>query len=133
MDEQPPTHLGLRHIALVVTAFDETKRFYIDLLGFHVEWEPDADNVYLTSGSDNLALHRAIEKKGSPDTSLDHLGVLVRQASDVDAWAGFFENRGVTLASQPRTHRDGARSFYVDDPDGNRVQVIYHPPISKSS
>ena len=133
MDEQPPTHLGLRHIALVVTAFDETKRFYIDLLGFHVEWEPDADNVYLTSGSDNLALHRAIEKKGSPDTSLDHLGVLVRRASDVDAWAGVFENRGVTLASQPRTHRDGARSFYVDDPDGNRVQVIYHPPISKSS
>ena len=133
MDEQPPTHLGLRHIALFVTAFDETKRFYIELLGFHVEWEPDADNVYLTSGSDNLALHRAIERKGSPDTSLDHLGVLVRQASDVDAWAGFFENHGVILASQPRTHRDGARSFYVDDPDGNRVQVIYHPPISKSS
>ena len=115
------------------SAFDKTKRFYIELLGFHVEWEPDADNVYLTSGSDNLALHRAIERKGSPDTSLDHLGVLVRQASDVDAWAGFFENHGVTLASQPRTHRDGARSFYVDDPDGNRVQVIYHPPISKSS
>ena len=133
MNEQPPTHLGLRHIALFVTAFDETKRFYIELLGFHVEWEPDADNVYLTSGSDNLALHRAKERGGSPDTSLDHLGVLVRHASDVDAWAGFFESRGVTLASQPRTHRDGARSFYVDDPDGNRVQVIYHPPISKSS
>ena len=133
MNEQPPTHLGLRHIALFVTAFDETKRFYIELLGFHVEWEPDADNVYLTSGSDNLALHRAKERGGSPDTSLDHLGVLVRQASDVDAWAGFFEKHGVALSSQPRTHRDGARSFYVDDPDGNRVQVIYHPPISKFS
>jgi len=133
MDERRPTHLGLRHIALLVTAFDKTKRFYIELLGFHVEWEPDADNVYLTSGTDNLALHRAIERNGSADTSLDHLGFLVRQASDVDAWAGFFENHGVTLASQPRTHRDGARSFYVDDPDGNRVQVIYHPPISKSS
>ena len=35
------------------------KQFYMDLLGFDVEWEPDADNVYLTSGTDNLALHRA--------------------------------------------------------------------------
>ena len=133
MDEQPPTHLGLRHIALAVTAFDETKRFYTELLGFRIEWEPDEDNVYLTSGSDNLALHRSMGEKGLSDTSLDHLGVLVRHASDVDAWAGFFESRGVTLASQPRTHRDGARSFYVDDPDGNRIQVIYHPPISKFS
>ena len=35
------------------------KRFYVDLLGFEVEWEPDADNVYLSSGIDNLALHRS--------------------------------------------------------------------------
>ena len=35
------------------------KRFYVDLLGFAVEWEPDADNVYLSSGIDNLALHRS--------------------------------------------------------------------------
>ncbi|HEX7028333.1 MAG TPA: VOC family protein, partial [Gammaproteobacteria bacterium] len=25
---------------------------------------------------------------------------------------------------------DGARSFYIKDPDGNIVQLIYHPPIS---
>ena len=35
------------------------KRFYVDLLGFAVEWEPIADNVYLSSGIDNLALHRS--------------------------------------------------------------------------
>ena len=38
---------------------DAMKRFYVDLLGFAVEWEPDADNVYLSSGIDNLALHRS--------------------------------------------------------------------------
>ena len=37
------------------------KRFYVDVLGFAVEWEPDPDNVYLTSGRDNLALHRAAD------------------------------------------------------------------------
>ena len=35
------------------------------------------------------------------------------------------------IKNEPRTHRDGARSFYCLDPDGNVVQMIYHPPISK--
>jgi catechol 2,3-dioxygenase-like lactoylglutathione lyase family enzyme len=127
---RPSPHLGLRHLALFVVAFDDTKRFYTELLGFDVEWEPDLDNAYLTSGSDNLALHRASAERSSRETALDHLGLLVREAEDVDAWARFLETQGVTLATQPRAHRDGARSFYVDDPDGNRIQFIYHPPIS---
>src|SRR5262249_55983327 len=36
-----PTHAGLRHLALNVRDLDAMKRFYIDLLGFAVEWEPD--------------------------------------------------------------------------------------------
>ena len=130
MGDRPPPHLGLRHLALFVAAFEETKRFYTDLLGFEIEWEPDPDNTYLTSGSDNLALHRAPTERASRETALDHLGLLVREPDDVDAWARFLETRGVTLGTQPRTHRDGARSFYVVDPAGNRVQVIYHPTIS---
>ena len=127
-----PRHLGLRHLALHVSAFEETKRFYVDLLGFRVEWEPDPDNTYLTSGTDNLALHRAPLDRMARETALDHLGLLVCRAEDVDSWAAYLEGNGVTLSSQPRTHRDGARSVYLRDPDGNRIQIIYHPPISGS-
>lgn len=129
MEDRPAAHLGLRHAALFVQAFDETRRFYTDLLGYQVEWEPDPDNVYLSSGTDNLALHRATEER-SRETALDHLGVLVKSPDEVDAWARYLERHGVVLEAQPRTHRDGARSFYVKDPDGNTVQVIHHPPIS---
>jgi catechol 2,3-dioxygenase-like lactoylglutathione lyase family enzyme len=55
-----PRHNGQRHLALKVRDLDAMKRFYVDLLGFSVDWEPDADNVYLTSGTDNLALHRVL-------------------------------------------------------------------------
>jgi catechol 2,3-dioxygenase-like lactoylglutathione lyase family enzyme len=143
---QRPTHAGLRHLALNVRRFDEMKRFYVDLLGFAVEWEPDADNVYLSSGIDNLALHRASiaaprPAPPPPNTSapaasppaaspLDHLGLIVREAEDVDRWAAFLEARGVAIDATPRTHRDGARSCYFRDPDGNSVQIIHHPPIS---
>ena len=108
------------------------RRFYTDVLGFVVEWEPDDDNVYLTSGADNLALHRA-RAGGSPPAAvgaLDHLGLVVRRQADVDAWADYLTGRGVALDAPPRTHRDGARSLYISDPDGNRVQIIHHPPIS---
>ena len=141
MENARPTHSGLRHLALNVRDLDAMKRFYQDLLGFVVEWEPDADNTYLTSGTDNLALHRSTSlttPSTSPPTTappaplgaLDHLGLIVPNAEDVDRWAAFLEARGVAIAAQPRTHRDGARSCYFRDPDGNSVQIMYHPPIS---
>ena len=127
---RPPPHAGLRHLALNARRLDEMKRFYVDLLGFTVEWEPDEDNVYLSSGLDNLALHRAVSAASSASSPLDHLGLIVRRAEDVDLWAAFLESQGVTLDGQPRTHRDGARSCYFRDPDGNQIQIIHHPPIS---
>jgi catechol 2,3-dioxygenase-like lactoylglutathione lyase family enzyme len=137
-----PSHAGLRHLALKVRDLDVMKRFYVDVLGFAVEWEPDRDNVYLSSGIDNLALHRSdslvtsreagtrSEGRGDGESPLDHLGLIVRSASDVDRWAEFLKQRGITLDALPRTHRDGARSCYFRDPEGNQIQVIHHPPIS---
>ena len=141
---QRPSHGGLRHLALGVRQLEAMKRFYVDLLGFEVEWEPDADNIYLSSGIDNLALHRsttltagrAAPLTAGPSTAaasgsaLDHFGLIVRSPADVDAWAAFLASRGVTIDQPPRTHRDGARSCYFKDPDGNSVQIIHHPPIS---
>ena len=140
---QRPSHRGLRHLALGVRELEAMKRFYVDLLGFEVEWEPDADNVYLSSGIDNLALHRSTSPSDRPATpaadpstvagkgsALDHFGLIVRSPADVDAWAAFLESRGVTIDARPRTHRDGARSCYFKDPDGNSIQIIHHPPIS---
>ena len=38
-----------------------------------VEWRPDEDNVYLTNGNDNLALHKVEKLDGFG--RLDHIGV----------------------------------------------------------
>lgn len=128
---RPGATAGLRHVALRVRNLEACERFYTALLGMRVEWRPDADNLYLTSGRDNLALHRVPDEPGA-DTGqrLDHIGFVMRAPEQVDAWFAFLKARQVPIVKEPRTHRDGARSFYCLDPDGNCVQLIYHPPIS---
>ena len=122
----PPTK-GLRHVALKVRDIKSMRAFY-ELLGFEVEWEPDPQNVYLSSGQDNLALHETAEEIGSG--SLDHLGMIVPTPQDVDSWADFLKQKKIKLKQEPKTHRDGARSIYLADPERNVIQIIYHPPIS---
>ena len=123
--------LGLRHAALNVRDVARSVDFYTRVIGMRVEWQPDADNVYLTSGSDNLAIHKLAEPaKLSAVQNLDHIGFVVGTPEDVDRWASRLKDLGVAFVKEPKTHRDGARSFYFRDPDGILIQLIYHPPIS---
>jgi len=124
-----PVHTGMRHIAFFVEKFEECEKFYVDLLGMRVEWRPDDDNVYLTSGNDNLALHRAQGEPAGQFQKLDHIGFIIPRIELVDEWFKFLELNGVKMRNAPKTHRDGARSFYCYDPDGIVVQIIYHPPL----
>jgi catechol 2,3-dioxygenase-like lactoylglutathione lyase family enzyme len=122
--------LGLRHVALRVKDPQLSKRFYMECFGMSVVWEPDADNVYLSSGADNLALHR--DPASAPGT-LDHIGFIVSSKEEVDRLAERFRQRGVTLTDEPRDHRDGSRSFYCLDPDGVRIQLLFEPTLSQQT
>ncbi len=129
-----PLLLGIRHVALNVRDVQKSIQFYSGVLGMKLEWMPDPENAYLTSGQDNLALHKspAGEEPGT-NQLVHHIGIVVRNPEDVDKWADRLRNLGVSLVQQPKTHRDGARSFYFRDPDGLLIQLIYHPPISDKS
>ncbi len=126
--ERPPATTGMRHVALNVLKLEQTEYFYVQLLGMQVEWRPDQDNVYLTSGNDNLALHRVAEPPSGPQ-HLDHIGFIIGEIDSVDTWYEFLLQHDIEIFKAPKTHRDGARSFYCRDPDGNVVQMIFHPPL----
>ena len=128
---KPNPTTGLRHVALFAREFEAMEQFYVELMGMQVEWRPDPDNVYLTSGNDNLALHRySGEFCGDQNNGqhLDHIGFFLNRIEDVDEWFDFLRGHDIRMKTEPRTHRDGARSFYCLDPDGNSVQIIFHPP-----
>ncbi len=128
-----PELVGLRHLALWVPSdrFDATVKFYLDAVGMTLHWQPDADNIYLALHGDSLALHRAdvarvIDHQRSP---LDHLGFFAPSAAAVEAWHTWMLARAVPLGAEivqgPKTHRDGATSFYVRDPAGHLVQLLH--------
>ena len=134
----PPPLKGLRHLALRVTDMAKSRAFYEGLLGMKVVWEPDPQNLYLSSGTDNLALHQISANelatyRRDHGQFLDHFGFIVPSPLEVERWHETMQQAGVTIVKPPKRHRDGSASFYLADPDGNVVQFIYEPTLSRQS
>jgi catechol 2,3-dioxygenase-like lactoylglutathione lyase family enzyme len=126
---------GLRHLALRVLDVDRAGEFYARVFGMKVIWQPDPDNAYLTSGCDNLALHRGATPLSNADArsdqdALDHLGFIVATIAEVEAGYQWAQANQLDVVHPLKHHRDGSVSFYLRDPDGNVVQVLYEPTIS---
>lgn len=137
MEKTCPPLQGLRHLALRVRDIRKAREFYQRVFGMTVVWEPDPQNCYLSSGTDNLALHEiaqadAIGKAPTLVSPLDHFGFIAGTPQVVDAWAAWAGQNGVAIVKPPKQHRDGSYSCYLADPDGNTIQILYEPTISKA-
>jgi len=127
---QPKGMIGLRHVALFVQALEVAIDFYTRIMGMQIEWQPDADNIYLTFEGDVFALHR-VDYTPSAQQRLDHIGFVLESVEAVDAWYAYFVASGVRITEAPKTHRDGSRGFYCLDAVGHLLELIYHPPIAQ--
>jgi len=129
-------HRGLRHLALNVADVATATAFYQQVFGMRVVWQPDADNAYLSSGCDSLALHRgssgekACARIQSGPQVLDHLGFIVPTVQELEAGYQWAQQNQLDIARPLRRHRDGSISYYLRDPDGNIIQLLYEPSIS---
>jgi catechol 2,3-dioxygenase-like lactoylglutathione lyase family enzyme len=123
---------GMRHIALKVTDVERSKSFYQKLMGMDVVWEPDPQNVYLSSGCDNLALHEISDNfaAAAMERQLDHLGFVIETVERVKELEEEFRRQGVKIVHPFKIHRDGSASFYCADPDGIVIQMLYEPHLS---
>ncbi len=137
-DGKGSPHLGLRHLALRVTEMARSRSFYEGLLGMKPVWEPGPGSIYLSSGPDNLALHlMSEEEKKAFDSAatqmMDHLGFIVGSPEKVRKLEKEMSRAGVEILKPYKDHRDGSSSFYMADPDGNVVQILFEPNISPLS
>ena len=130
-DNRPQGMIGIRHVALFIKELEVAIDFYTRVMGMKVEWQPDSDNIYLTNEGDVFALHR-VDFLPKGQQRLVHIGFVLNTAEDVDDWYAYFVAEGVRITEPPKTHRDGSHGFYCLDPVGHLLEIIYHPPISRS-
>ena len=128
---------GLMHVAFWVKDMDRMLAFYTDILGLEKIFE--MDNVDGTPGTVYLRTpdHRYIEffhggterphASGGHTAGYSHLCF---EVDDVVSVAAELESKGVTVRVKARHGRAGNIQCWVDDPDGNPIEIMQLKPDS---
>ena len=107
--------------ALRITNYDRSKAFYVDQLGFRIEWEHRFEP--------NLPAFMAVARDGMQIYLSEHsgdcqVGGLVHFViEDVKAWCREFTARGVHMTEPPNNDL-GFLNMTVTDPDGNQLRFM---------
>jgi len=117
-----PSVNRLGHVAIRVQDLSRAISFYGGL-GMRLVWEDD-DWCYFEAGEsrDGLALLGPNYKAAGP-----HFAFHFRNREDVDLVHDQLKRAGVNVGGV-HDHRDGTASFYLRDPDGNWLEMLYEPP-----
>jgi catechol 2,3-dioxygenase-like lactoylglutathione lyase family enzyme len=125
---------GLAEIVLWVRDMDAALHFYRDLFALDVISPPELPNKFLRAGSGGEGVPEMIVLVPHPDASysfprekpkrvLHHLAFRVEASAYVELQSRFTAD-GIQVRSGIHPVLKGVRTFYVDDPDGNEVEVI---------
>ncbi|MDF2440026.1 MAG: hypothetical protein JWN98_1010 [Abditibacteriota bacterium] len=100
------------HVAIESTDIADSVRFYVEQFGAQVLYE-DTTWAFLRIGQGKLAIV-------TPAQHPPHVALRV-DAATLEAAA--------TRAGKPiDRHRDGTTGIYIDDPQGNAIELICYPP-----
>ena len=65
------------------------------------------------------------------DSRLDHFGIFIKNKDDIDKYLSHMKDNNVKIHKDKKIHRDNSISFYVEDPDGNILQILWHPTVKQ--
>ncbi|MBZ5535602.1 MAG: VOC family protein [Acidobacteriia bacterium] len=105
---------------LRITAYEKSKLFYIDGLGFHIDWEHRFEPhlpVFMQITRDGMSLFLS---QHSGDCHVG--GAVYFFIDDVDQWHRSFLQHGVHPEKPLQNTSYGLREMCVVDPDGNRLR-----------
>lgn len=110
---------------LRITRYESSKAFYLDQLGFELEWEHRFEPslpVFMSVARDRMRLFLSEHAGDCQVGGLVHFVV-----EDVASWHHEFVQRGVLIV-QPPNHDMGFCQMTVTDPDGNQLRFMESPP-----
>ncbi|TAN32365.1 VOC family protein [bacterium] len=125
---------GLAEIVLWVRDMEAALHFYRDLFGLEVISPVELPNKFLKAADGGAGVPEMIVLIPHPDRSsefprakvmrvLHHLAFRVETVA-YDELRERFAAEGIDVRSGTHPVLQGVRTFYVDDPEGNEVEVI---------
>jgi Predicted enzyme related to lactoylglutathione lyase len=125
---------GYGHVAIKVTDLDRSLAFYRDRLGFPEMLRlTNADGstwlVYLRITDDHyLEIFPGAENDRAPGWNANGVNHICFTIDDLDATVARIEAAGIALTSPVKPGLDGNRQAWIEDPDGNRIELMEMAP-----
>jgi catechol 2,3-dioxygenase-like lactoylglutathione lyase family enzyme len=119
--------LGLDHINIATCRLEETRAFYMDVLGLSEGWRPDFPfrGHWLYSAGRPIVHLQESEREVTP-SALSTLNHFAFQIADFDALLSELDQRGIPYQqiSPPGT---AIRQAFLKDPNGAIVELNFRP------
>lgn len=122
--------VGLAHVAIKVTDLDRSLDFYINKLGFPEMLRLHNDDgttwlVYLRITDDQyLEVFPGAENDRAPGWNANGMNHMCLAVDDIDAVIARIEGAGIALLLPLKLAVDGNRQAWIEDPDGNRIELM---------
>ncbi|MGH9816292.1 MAG: glyoxalase superfamily protein [Candidatus Acidiferrales bacterium] len=114
-------HMQRVMATLRITNYARSKAFYVDGLGFQIDWEhrfaPHLP-VFAQVSREGLSFFLTEHTGDCPAGALLHLYV-----PDVDAWYAELKSKGINVNEPPSQTLQGLRDMTVLDPDENKLRI----------
>lgn len=122
--------VGLAHVAIKVTDLDRSLDFYINKLGFPEMLRLHKDDgstwlVYLRITDEQyLEVFPGAENDRAPGWDANGMNHMCLAVEDIDAVVRRIEAAGISLLLPLKLAVDGNRQAWIEDPDGNRIELM---------
>lgn len=111
----------INHVGLPVSDRAASIAFFSGLLGLEIiPHQIEGNSLVWTRAEDGAMVHLIEPPSGNVADSRTHVAL---QVDDIDAALEAVRAAGIELTSGPGERHNGQRYFFVDDPDGNRIEI----------
>ena len=122
---------GIDHVTLVVANVDDSRKFYVDQLGFEEAPRPafNFPGAWFKIGQTMIHVTESDElsgKAGWGDRAVNRISRghhFAFRTNDFDQAIRSIKKHGIEIASGPQTRPDGANQVYLYDPDRHLVEI----------
>lgn len=127
---------GIGHVAIKVKDLDRSLDYYVNKLGFAEMMRLNKDDgsvwlVYLRITDDQyLEVFPGAESDRAPGWDANGLNHVCLTVDNIDPVLAQIEAQGLELLLPLKTAVDGNRQAWLEDPDGNRIELMEMAPDS---